>query len=286
MEDLQQAGQVEANPDEQPSADTSQEIETTNKSEDIGQTPEASSDTLETKPDDVAGDKPAESKAEDKGESRTQRKRRLAREREESLRQENAALKARLEFAESQKANLKKPSPDDFDNDADFIAANAVYAARAANNEDQIASIGWDQQQKIAEANRLRAENIQDVTERARARYADFEEKLTAAQGVMATASPSLKEALSEIVTTDVGADVAYHLSVNPHEIMAFNGLSNVQAAMKLGQIAAGLNVAQSKKATSAQAPISTVKPTGLSTPNPAKMSNDEYRAARKAGTL
>lgn len=85
---------------------------------------------------------------------------------------------------------------------------------------------------------------------------------------------------MAEVIKmSDVGPAIAYHLANNPKESARIANLSQYLQAKELGRLEATLTAAPAApRKTNAPAPIKPIAPKGGGEPNPATMTNDEYR--------
>lgn len=281
MHDELLEGETAAIPDENVSIETDTSEPTTAVDVEAGEEtpkaePEAIIDGVETPEDDAK-------------ESKSQRKRRLSRERDAErdaeLAEKRAEIKALRERLESQMV----PNPDDFQGgefDPDFIRKMGQYNAQMGFVEIEGSRLDYREQQQRAQRQTAAAEHARALGEEARQRYADFNDKVAVANGILGQSGQGLQEAMEIVVSQDNGADVAYYLGANPGEMQRLAHLDAMSATYQLAQIAAKVTRPQPKKATNAPAPINTVKPSGSSIGDPEKMSMAEYRAARMAGKI
>lgn len=212
----------------------------------------------------------------------------------ERLRSDKEAAEARAAEAERRRMAVtdagKRETPpreQDFPDPYDFIAAKAVWAYDQRQREREANWAGEAAEAAKREAQGIEAQEraiIQQAwgsqVQAARQRYADFD-AVAYAQDVPIT------EVMSEIIaTSDVGADVAYHLGQNKALAAQIARMNPVEAARAIGRIEVSLQLPKPRTETKAPPPISPVRGGASAIPNPDKMSMQEYIAARKAGKL
>lgn len=237
---------------------------------------------------DAEAPEAVESDGEEKPKSRHQRRKEQA----ERLRQERDTAEARAREAEArlkemqeQAQKTRPPQQDQFSTYEEYQAAlSGHYAMQQLDAREQARhqkelQVSQEQVQQF-EAQR-RAEMAQDWQARAadaKARYADFEQ--------VAFTAP-ISDSVAEVVMgMEGGTDVAYHLGRNPAEARRISQLPPMEAAIELGRIEARVTGPRPRNITQAPDPVSPVRPKAAAAKNPAKMTNEEYRAARAAGKI
>lgn len=194
----------------------------------------------------------------------------------------------RLEQITKAGATEKAPVESDFSDYTDFIAAKAVWTAeqraaqRQATDAEQEAADARKRQSDVEQAERtLSAQNWASQVQDAKSRYADFET-------VALDQSVPITEAMAAAIqTSDVGADVAYHLGLNKGLAAEIARMAPLEAARAIGRIEAQLTAPKARTETNAPDPITPVKgAVKASTRDPSKMPYAEYKAARESGKL
>lgn len=256
--------------------------ETQSATSETDNVPSGEKDTTQTETDDDKVEN-AESDAEttEVKETRNQRRRRLAKERQEQLSAELTAAQKRIAVLEGR--NDEAPKSEDFDSEAEYTAALAVYRMRQDNDkrdreaaQSDIDKIHHDQAQEWE----ARAEEMQTA---AREKYADFDEKLDVAISLTG-GQPS--PAIAEAVRSDNGADIAYYLGCNPEFTKSLTRMSDMQAAMEIGRISAGLNAEPAKPKTTAPEPIKPVRGKAAAARTLADIDDMDEYASRRASKL
>lgn len=224
--------------------------------------------------------------AEQKAKSRHQRRR----EAMERLRTEADQAEARAKEAEDklkrhqeQAEQSKPPKEADFGTFEEYQAALSGFHAMkqldaresARMTDEQKAhqqEVQRIQQQQQAETQQQWASQVED----AKSRYADFEK--------VAYAAPISDGVANMVSQMEQGADVAYHLGMNPQTAQQLSQLPPMIAAMELGKIAASMSAPRPRTQTSAPPPTTPVKPKASPAKDPAKMTMAEYSKWRERG--
>lgn len=238
---------------------------------------------------------------EPEGDAEDEKKRESAKERRERdkaykqrLRDDAETERSKAEAAEARKAKIldagkqeASPVEADFADYAEFIAAKAVWSYSQKDRERQAGEAGQE-----AEAARLRAKEIQTTeakvlqlawqhqVQEAKTRYQDFE-------AVALDPSVPISDAMVGIIqSSDVAADVAYHLGKNKAVAAEIAKLSPVEAARAIGRIEASIGSPKPRTETKAPQPIAPLKGGATAMKDPSKMTMAEFVAARKAGKI
>lgn len=232
-----------------------------------------------------------ESTEEEKSESQKRRERRKAQM--ERLRQEAEEAQARQRETQerlqrirerAEKSNIP-PKENDFQDYNEYLVAVGAY--HAARNMDQRSIEEVEEAQKAHEARiqelrqREQAEIAQswsDQVDEAKRRYADFDK--------VAYSAPISDQVAQMIARSDMGADVAYHLGMNPDAARKISAMHPIEAARELGRIEARLSLPKPQTASQAPDPVAPVKPRGTGMKSPDKMTYEEYAQARREGKI
>jgi hypothetical protein len=124
------------------------------------------------------------------------------------------------------------------------------------------------------------AQSWADQETDARARYADYD---AVARNPNV---PITQDMVKVMAASDMGPDIAYYLGRRPEEAARIARMQPLEMARQLGLIEARVSLPRAPTQTSAPDPLSPVRPKAKASKDPAKMSMDEYIAARKAGQL
>lgn len=214
---------------------------------------------------------------------------RLARERDAAL----AALAQVREREERVKRAIEAdtaPREADFPDPLEYAAARGGWHAKRGIKEDTLRETEAEREKATQRLQEIAHQERQEIAESwneqlsdARKRYADFD-------AVALNPKLPLSERIATMIaTSDVGADVAYHLGKNPGlaaELALLADRSPVEAARRLGRIEAGLSAPRPRTETSAPPPISPVKGPARAQLNPDNMSFEDYKRARMSGKL
>ena len=245
------------------------------------ETPEGTEGQVETPP--------AEGQPEEKSESAKRRERERAYR--ARLQTEAAEAKAEAEQAKARRQAIldaakqeAPPKEADFPDPIEYAAAKAIWGAEQRLTEREVKNAG--EAVKAAEG---RAEDISkrerevlvnawmNTREEAKTRYADFE--TVALRGW--EPSPVMTDL---ILTSDVGADVAYHLGQNHALAAQIAAMNPVEAARAIGRIEAGIVQPKPRTETKAPDPISPVRGSAGAARDPEKMSYRDFVKFRENG--
>lgn len=216
-------------------------------------------------------------------------KERLYRERDEAV----AALNAIKEREDRLKRAIEADTPPkeaDFPDPVQFAAATGGWHAKRGLKEDSLRETEFDREkvsQKLqriaADEDAMIAETWSEQVKDAKERYADFE-------AVALNPKLPMPPVVARMVaTSEMGADLAYHLGKNPGlaaEIALAAQSNPVEAARKLGRIEATLTAPKPRTETNAPPPITPVRGPARASLNADTLSMEEYIAARKSGKL
>jgi hypothetical protein len=245
----------------------------------------AEAETVETED----GDEPEERKRKTSKERREQDKAyklRLRMEREEAVRRADEAEKRAARILDAGKA-VRPPVASDFTDPTEFIAAKAVWqntrtlAERDAGFVAEEAQAERGKAQAIEQQERaIVAQAWQAQLASARQRYADFDAV------ALADEVPIFPHVADILVSSEMGADVAYHLGRNRALALEIAHMTPIEAARAIGRLERDLSRPQPKTQTSAPQPINPVRGSSSATPNPEKMTMQQYIEARRSGKL
>lgn len=179
----------------------------------------------------------------------------------------------------------KPPQEQDYQDPLEYVAAKAVWSAGQQLTQREAREIG-----EAEEAARKRADTFgqqeQALIEQswashvseAKARYTDFDAV------ALARDVPVSGDMARLIQTSEVGADVLYHLGQNKALSAEIAGMNPMDAARAIGRLEATIAAPRPRTSTNAPAPISPLKGSGTAMKDPAKMSFAEFKAYREAG--
>jgi len=219
------------------------------------------------------------------------------------------AEKARREAAEKELRELKatiptseKPNREDFEDDIEFIEALTDWKVedklRIAQVEKTTSANNEDTQQTAATV----GQEIDDVLERGRDKYDDYDELVFAEELVLQ------QDVIETILTSDIPEELFYYLGQNPEIASELGEMSAFKAAKEIGKIEADLlvtipkpnvstegdipadvvtdtskvTVVKHKKLSKAPAPIEPIKTGDSLEEDPNQMSTKEYRRWRE----
>lgn len=262
-------------------AEQASEPEATDESQEQENT-EAKADDDADKEADGDEDEDAGGEEKPKRPSGAQRQKR----REERLRAENAELYSRLEMLErasqpqrqDQAAAQSQPQEKDFN--GDYLAYERAMNAWTTAQEVEKAFAKREQsfaQQRAIEARREIALAYAEQLDDARERIPDFDATMREMRGI------NVNDAvIDEIMASDKGPLLAYHLAKNPDKLRMLNGLHGRELAREVGRLEGNVRMPVGNKQTSAKPPPTPVKGGAAAGFDPFRASMEEYAAHRK----
>lgn len=210
----------------------------------------------------------------------------LTRQRHEAER-EAAYWRQRAEPPAPAPAVATKPTPDKFNDYADYVEALTEWKAEQKVTEALSKRDQQQAEQAQQTAQQAKAQTFAERQQATRAAITDYDEVMSAAADVRI--APHVHEVLLE---SEQGPAIAYHLAKNPDEAERLSAMSPLAAARELGRLEASLaKSAPPQGAAPAPKPVSKapapIKPLGAgatsTNTDPAKMPMDEYVKWRKA---
>lgn len=228
VEDAQQAG-----PDPQQADEADKQTETSPPSEADKATPEGE----ETEQPEKL--------------SRDQKRKAATRERIKVLTDEVRTLQERRERITRAGERETPPKPEDFEDDTDFAAAKAVFqhAKRQRDRElEEIDAQSTAQEERIAQE---RNEAFELQVSHARTRYSDYDAVLRTLPSAIGK-SELMAEA---ILSSDVGADLAYFLAKNPAKARGIAKMDEHEMWKAIGALETRLQEAPARKAAQPAVP-------------------------------
>jgi hypothetical protein len=210
------------------------------------------------------------------------------------VREELAITQKKLQDAEERLSRVDAlskssvaPKEADFTDYAEYVAALSVYRLEQNGAKRETQQVTAEADAAKAEAARLQGQedgilwnNWQAQSEAAKERYGDFDAVIKG--GVF----PEGSAILSMVLRSDTPADLAYHIANDKALNMQLMAMPPIEAARLIGRLEAGLSQPKPRTATQAPSPISPLRGTVGAARDPASMSYEEYKAARKAGKL
>lgn len=198
----------------------------------------------------------------------------LTRARREAER-EAAYWKQLANRGNSAEAAPEKPTPDKFDDYAEYVEALTDWKAEQAVSK----RMEQDSNRKVVET---RNQTFMERQVQAKTLLPDYDEVVGASDAPVAA---HVGEVLQD---SEMGPQLAYHLAKNPEVLLKLNGMSPTQAAREMGKLEATLSTPKApvvpvKKVSQAPSPANTASIQGRSaTPTLANATMDEYIAQRK----
>ena len=170
----------------------------------------------------------------------------------------------------------ERPKRDDFEDYEAFMRAEARFEARQEFKALQQQERQRSQQQSQATTDAQRLQRFNADLAKTREAVADFDEVVDAAD---VPVTQAMRDAILE---SEVGALLTYHLAKNPAEAQRISQLSHVAQIKALGAIEASLMQKPAPQVSKAPSPITPINSGTRASPDPSKMSMDEYQAWRK----
>lgn len=235
-------------------------------------------------------DQPASDEEEQVSPAKARRERRKAevqrlKESEAQAQKELAETRAKLDRLQQIAQESQPPKQEDFANYDDYLAAKTAHSSLVALDDRQkrelereaarqtkaIEDISEKEQQEMAR-------NWADQTDDARRKYTDFDAVVTAPD--LSITAPMARV----IASSELGADIAYHLGTNKAEAARIAQMSDLEMARNMGAIEARLSMPKVRTQSTAPDPVTPVRPKATATKDPSKMTPKEYRAWRENG--
>ena len=208
------------------------------------------------------------------------------------LRQEAAkAAQAAIPIVQDAEFDAR-PVSGDFNDPDDFVTALAAHAARAqireaANVAQQAADARQTEFQQAQQAEQQAKANQQIAALHAahnqrvaavKPEYPDFDERVTNNADIQIR-----NDIFYMAEKSNDGPHLLYHFATNPAVLAELNKMDQMEAALKMGEIAAELREKRKPKPTRAAAPITPIgSGKNPSAKKPEDMSMDEYVAYRQ----
>ena len=225
------------------------------------------------------------SKAKARRERRKADRQRLKQELLEATENERKA-KERLERIREASQSAQPPKVDAFDDYNDYLIAMAAHQSVAALDKRQASEVEEEAASHKARVEAIEKQRQTELAEawseqvaEARTKYADFDKV------VQDSSLPITADMVQVITSSDLGADIAYHLGTHREEAARISQMEPLDMARALGAIEARLSLPKPKMNSDTPEPISPVKPKASArTKDPEKMTFAEYNAWREAG--
>lgn len=201
----------------------------------------------------------------------------------EEAKSKQAAAEARLDKYKNAAQFAQPPKIEDFEDFTEFQAELSAFKSAQMFDQRQSQQIEEEANAHKEAVDSLKAQQAQELqlswqaqVEEGSTKYTDFAE--------VAFTAPISNEVADIIKSSDVGADVAYHLGKNPQEAAQISKMNGLDMARAIGRIEASVSTPQPRTQTTAPAPIAPVKPKATAAKDPDSMSMSEYRSWRERG--
>lgn len=180
---------------------------------------------------------------------------------------------------------LKAPKEEDFPNDylgyeRAMTAYQAAKAARDAVREEYEARQTRENENRDRQARQETVNAYEERLDDARDKIADFDETMEGMKGVQVR-----QAVIDEIMQSEKGPLIAYHLAKNPERLRELNGMTGTQLAREIGRLEGSVRMPASNKQTKADPPLSKLKGGSAGDPDPSKMTQAEYEAWRNGAS-
>jgi hypothetical protein len=248
--------------------------------------------TPENKPANLPELSETETTPEEKTASALRRERR--KEHERHLREENERLRAKVAELDARDAridstakSMPEPQRAQFTDEAEYWHAKSAWTFAQQSAKFQQAEVSAEAEEHKLKAKqieeRIRVERVEAYNQgfpEARQKYADFD-------AVVVRAGENVSPIIADMVlAADQPTDLAYWLGSHVDVARSLSTMHPLDAARELGRIESRLSAPKPKTATSAPAPISTVKAAGSASKDPSDMNYEEFKAAWNAGKI
>ena len=161
------------------------------------------------------------------------------------------------------------PKRDAFDDPDEYDAAVAAHAARGeirkaneraeaearTRREAEEKTRREDQQKKVQEQITTLHKAFGERVEAAKPEYQDYDVKVTNNEKLILR-----NDIFFTIERSELAPHILYHLSDHPEEAAALNGMSPVDATLRLGELQAEIRIARRPKASAAKPPVNPVR--------------------------
>ena len=221
----------------------------------------------------------ADGKDGEETETKSQRRRRMRREREEAREAEISRLAKENERLRQQASRLRQPRPEQFDNDAEYLAAMAAYNVRKQDTEEAAQRLNSEYEAVQSDDEKTFGEQMDDFLSDGAKKYTDFATKLKRKpQEGGPNITPVMAEALIE---SDMGVDVAYYLATNVKEAEKIAKLPPVAQARAIWELESKVQDQRKPAVSKAPPPVKPVRGSSGNTKPVSEMSMAEYAAYR-----
>lgn len=254
------------------SSDTNKETNTDNENNKDSESDNEDNDNTDSTDTENTDDNNTEQNTEPKKLSKAQKRINTLTKKWRTAERELAALKASLRDTKKQETTdkVEKPKETDFDDPNEYIDALVDWKLKVAfmqQQADKQVEIEQELQNRTTEINAAKQQYIEEVFDKARTKYKDFDKVFT-------DDVPVSKAMMDSMLAVDNIEDIAYYLGKNVTEADEIAKLPKVSAAMAIQRISTKL---QSKKVTNSPAPFKPVTGTSA-TKSLDNMSYAEYR--------
>ncbi|MGB1215822.1 MAG: hypothetical protein ACPG4X_20810 [Pikeienuella sp.] len=270
-----------------PEGEAGEDVVEAVKEETVTEEPEAAENT-----EGQEEGQPAEGETPEESPSKVRRERRKAhmerlKEEADKAKSELEKVQQRLSKYEQAAQEAQPPKEKDFDDYAEYQAELAAFKSMKALDGRQRQEIEEEANSRQQQIKQLEAQEAQEIQENWQSQMADGVAKYADFAEIALSGRVPITDKMARVIqTSEVGADVAYHLGKNIQEAAAIAKMSDLEMARHIGRIEAGITTPKPRTQSTAPDPISPVKPKATGTKDPGKMSMAEYKKAREAGKI
>jgi hypothetical protein len=256
---------------------TSPEVESTEEAQTPSTDDSAEASSGETEATETSEtDKPKKNGFQDRI-SELNRQKKEAQQRADDSERRYQLMEKRLAESSQEQAPYPTLESHGYDEES-YQRALIDYATTSSQKAYQKARIEETQAQVQEERN----SQMQFMVETFKERAATFAETQPDYFEKLSTIQPQSQSVQEVVFSSDVGPELAYHLSVNPKALAEINQLSPVMAGKALAAIEAKLASPVSVKTTNTPDPLKPVTPSGKVEKDPSDMTTKEYVAYRR----
>lgn len=255
---------------------------------DLPDVSESDSSEIDVLEEDELGDEQQETpdeaaKADGEGdketETKSQRRRRMRREREEAREAEISRLAKENERLRQQASRLKPPRPEQFRNDAEYLAAMTAYNVRKQDTDEAAQRIRSEYDAVESGDKETLGAQMDDFLSEGVTKYKDFAAKLTREPK---DGGPKITPIMAEaLIESDTGIDVAYYLATNTAEAEKIAKLPPVAQARAIWELESKVQDQRKPAVSKAPPPVKPVRGSSGNTKPVSEMSMAEYAAYR-----
>lgn len=239
-------------------------------------------------PEDTGGESPNAEPDDEVSRSKARRDRRkteMDRLRREAKKAEDENAKLKDQLAEFERRGQDAPPREaDFEDYAEYQAALSAHMSMQALDGRERARIEAQSKAHEDQIKALQAQQERELAQSWAAQVADAQARYTDFKKVVSDDLPISLDMARMIASSDVGADVAYHLGQNRGLAAQLSQMTPLEQAMAFGRLEATISRPQPRTQTKAPDPVNPVKAKATAGKDPENMTADEYSKWRESG--